>query len=64
VLTVQNTTPSSTGGTSGSRLGLIGMTERAASVGGTVTAGDAPDGGFLVRAVLPLHGVPDIGDQP
>ncbi|MEU7750445.1 sensor histidine kinase [Micromonospora sp. NPDC049171] len=34
--------------------GLIGMRERAASVGGSLTAGPQPDGGFGVRARLPV----------
>jgi signal transduction histidine kinase len=34
--------------------GLIGMRERAAVHGGKLTAGPAPNGGFLVRARLPL----------
>jgi signal transduction histidine kinase len=33
--------------------GLVGMRERAASVGGTLRAGPRPDGVFLVTAVLP-----------
>jgi signal transduction histidine kinase len=33
--------------------GLIGMRERAASVGGTLDAGPAPSGGYRVVAVLP-----------
>jgi signal transduction histidine kinase len=33
--------------------GLIGMHERAVSVGGTLQAGAQPDGGFRVAAVLP-----------
>ncbi|NEE03460.1 sensor histidine kinase [Phytoactinopolyspora halotolerans] len=34
--------------------GLIGMRERAAAVGGTLTAGARAEGGFLVAAQLPL----------
>jgi signal transduction histidine kinase len=37
----------------GSGHGLAGMRERAAMVGGQVTAGAAPGAGFLVEAVLP-----------
>ena len=40
------------GGPEGS--GLIGMRERAAMLGGSVDAGDAPDGGYLVSARIPL----------
>jgi hypothetical protein len=36
--------------------GIVGMRERAASVGGTLSAGPRPDGGFLVSAVLPTGG--------
>jgi len=36
--------------------GLTGMRERAASVGGSLQAGPAPDGGFRVSARLPLAG--------
>jgi len=36
--------------------GLTGMSERAAMVGGTFTAGPGPVGGFLVDAVLPVTG--------
>jgi signal transduction histidine kinase len=34
--------------------GLTGMHERVALLGGSLSAGPAPDGGFLVSAVLPL----------
>ncbi|MFC4499636.1 MULTISPECIES: sensor histidine kinase [Streptomyces] len=35
--------------------GLIGMRERAAAIGGTVTAGPDPEGGFRVHAELPVR---------
>jgi signal transduction histidine kinase len=38
--------------------GLRGMRERAAMLGGSITVGDAPDGGFQVRAELPLTDKP------
>ncbi|GAA2787855.1 sensor histidine kinase [Saccharopolyspora taberi] len=41
------------GGTASPGHGLIGMRERLAVVGGTLDAGPAPDGGFLVVARLP-----------
>jgi signal transduction histidine kinase len=34
--------------------GLVGMRERVALLGGSLSAGPAPDGGFVVSAVLPL----------
>ncbi len=45
----------------GSGHGIAGMRERAAAVGGTLQAGPLPDGGFAVRAVLPVSGA---GGQP
>jgi signal transduction histidine kinase len=42
-------------GTNGGH-GITGMRERAATVGGTVTAGANPGGGFRVRAHLPFDG--------
>ncbi|WP_331766405.1 histidine kinase [Embleya sp. NBC_00896] len=44
-----------TANTSGSGFGLIGLRERARSVGGTLLAGPRQPGGFEVAAVLPLH---------
>ena len=38
--------------------GLIGMHERAVAIGGTVTAGPRPEGGFQVVAELPLSLAP------
>ncbi|HEV7566995.1 MAG TPA: ATP-binding protein [Microbacteriaceae bacterium] len=40
----------------GSGHGLIGMRERAALYGGTLTAGHRPNGGFGVAAQLPHEG--------
>lgn len=34
--------------------GLTGMRERVSLLGGSLSAGPVPGGGFLVRAVLPL----------
>jgi len=55
-ISVRNSPPQRTmvPGTPGNGFGLIGMAERAAGVGGTVTAGETTGGGFLVRATLPL----------
>ena len=52
--------PPGTGGSrvNGSGNGIAGMTERAAALGGTLTAGPRPEGGFEVRARLPLRGSP------
>ncbi|MER7534880.1 histidine kinase [Streptomyces sp. NPDC097704] len=44
------------GGTGGSGYGILGMRERARSVGGTLTAGPRDGGGFEVAAALPLAG--------
>ncbi|MFD3679595.1 sensor histidine kinase [Streptomyces sp. NPDC058613] len=38
----------------GGGYGLVGMAERAEALGGRLTAGPAPDGGWLVTATLPL----------
>ena len=42
------------GGPAGPGMGITGMRERAASVGGTVEAGPDPTGGFRVTAHLPV----------
>lgn len=42
-------------GTGGSGYGIVGMRERARSVGGTLSAGPRDGGGFVVAAVLPLQ---------
>ena len=49
-----------------SRQGLIGMRERAASVGGEIRSGATPEGGFEVEAVLPLspRGRPTDDSEP
>ncbi|CAM3584532.1 sensor histidine kinase [Smaragdicoccus niigatensis] len=38
--------------------GITGMMERAQSIGGSLAAAPRPDGGFAVRAILPLTTVP------
>ena len=42
--------------------GLLGMRERAAAVGGELSTGAAPGGGFLVQATLPA-GTPRVGPR-
>ncbi|HYK68132.1 MAG TPA: sensor histidine kinase [Streptosporangiaceae bacterium] len=43
---------------SGGGLGIPGMQERAELLGGTLTAGPGPDGGFVVSAHLPVQPLP------
>jgi len=52
LIDVSNAVDANTPG-NGSGYGLIGMRERAAATGGTVTAGPQPEGGFAVHAELP-----------
>jgi signal transduction histidine kinase len=47
------TGPSSTGREASAGMGLAGMRERAEALGGTLTAGPGPGGGFRIVAVLP-----------
>ena len=44
--------------------GVLGMRERAAMYGGTVTAGPEAGGGWLVAASLDLAGPDPAGPQP
>ena len=44
--------------------GLLGMRERVTAVGGELSAGPLPDGGFHVRAVLPLETGGTTSDDP
>ncbi|WP_063752992.1 sensor histidine kinase [Streptomyces sp. NRRL S-350] len=53
VVRVEDPGPAVLGDAGGSGSGLVGMRERAAAFGGTITAGPLPDGGFRVRAELP-----------
>ncbi|GHF66287.1 hypothetical protein GCM10010218_54780 [Streptomyces mashuensis] len=43
-----------TGEARGGGFGLVGLAERARALGGHLTAGPAPEGGWQVRAVLPV----------
>jgi signal transduction histidine kinase len=45
-------------------LGLIGMRERAQSLGGTFAVERAPGGGTRISVGLPLQTVPDAVDEP
>ncbi|MEU9997255.1 sensor histidine kinase [Streptomyces sp. NPDC050848] len=54
-LRVDDEGPATGGDAGGSGNGLAGMRERATALGGTIEAGTRPDGGFRVRAVLPVR---------
>ncbi|MEU5982722.1 sensor histidine kinase [Streptomyces sp. NPDC047434] len=54
-LRIDDEGPATGGDAGGSGNGLAGMRERAAALGGTIEAGTRPDGGFRVRAVLPVR---------
>ncbi len=63
LLTV-GTSPSSTSGTAerGGGNGIPGMRTRVEAVGGTLTAGPTPEGGFAVTASVPLADRPRLGE--
>ncbi len=48
----------------GAGQGVLGMRERAAMLGGTLTAGPRPGGGFRVRAEIPLPPLPATPPRP
>ncbi|MEV6401173.1 sensor histidine kinase [Streptomyces sp. NPDC051907] len=54
-LRVDDDGPAAGADAGGSGNGLAGMRERAAALGGTIEAGPRPDGGFRVRAELPVR---------
>jgi signal transduction histidine kinase len=55
VIEVENDLPAgSSDGAAVPGYGLSGMRERVAACGGMLTTGPRPDGGYRVRAVLPL----------
>jgi signal transduction histidine kinase len=53
--------PGGSGDPPGNGQGLAGMRERVALLGGRLSAGPAPDGGFVVTATLPLS---EAADRP
>jgi signal transduction histidine kinase len=53
-------TTTSTIAATGSKLGLTSMRDRVEALGGTLTAGPDPSGGFSLRARLPLAATPDL----
>jgi signal transduction histidine kinase len=55
LISVTNDTTAGTSSVPGGGYGLMGMRERAHSVGGDLHAGPRPDGGFEVATALPLH---------
>ena len=55
-LTVHDDGDASQVGSGGPGFGIVGMTERATLLGGTLHAGPGPSGGWTVQAVLPRSG--------
>ncbi len=62
-LRIEDAGPATASGETGGGNGLIGMRERAAALGGTVSAGPRADGGFRVVATLPVRGGPGREDR-
>ncbi|MCL3862744.1 sensor histidine kinase [Actinotalea sp. K2] len=54
VLEVSDDGRGAAAGTDGAGQGVLGMRERAAMLGGTLTAGPRPGGGYRVRAEIPI----------
>jgi signal transduction histidine kinase len=55
-ITVTDDGGATAGSTSRGGHGLVGMRERVAVLGGEITLGPQPTGGFSVRACLPIRG--------
>ncbi|MGW0583749.1 sensor histidine kinase, partial [Streptomyces sp. NPDC002920] len=55
LISVTNDVTATTSSVPGGGYGLMGMRERAHSVGGDLHAGPRPEGGFEVATALPLH---------
>ncbi|MGC0336823.1 sensor histidine kinase [Streptomyces sp. SLBN-8D4] len=53
LLRIRDNGPGPPAAPSGAGHGLLGMRERAAAVGGRLSSGPAPSGGFLIEAALP-----------
>ncbi|GAA4720568.1 sensor histidine kinase [Isoptericola chiayiensis] len=64
VLEVSDDGRGAAAGTGRAGYGLLGMRERAAMFGGTVTAGPRPGGGWRVRFTMPLPSGPTDGPAP
>lgn len=57
-LDIRNSRPTRMRSTAGSGLGLIGIRERVAALGGTLSTGETADGAYRVHATLPLTVTP------
>ncbi|GAA3804907.1 sensor histidine kinase [Streptomyces phyllanthi] len=55
LLRIRDNGPGPPAASSGAGHGLLGMRERAAAVGGRLSSGSAPSGGFLIEASLPAR---------